>query len=107
MPEEILLAVSTFPNAETATRIARQLVTEKLAACANIGAPVQSIYRWQGKIEEAQETMVFFKTTAAQFGEFQSRLRSLHPYDVPEVIGFRVADGLPDYLQWVAECTAA
>jgi periplasmic divalent cation tolerance protein len=105
MPDAILLAISTFPDAETASRIARQLVTEKLAACANIGAPVQSIYHWQGNIEEAQETMVFFKTTDARFEEFQSRLRSLHPYDVPEVVAVRVADGLPDYLQWVAEST--
>ena len=106
MADEILLAISTFPDAETATRIARKLVTEKLAACANIGAPVQSIYHWQGTIEEAQETMVFFKTTAARFEEFQGRLRSLHPYEVPEIVALRIAEGLPDYLQWVAESTA-
>jgi periplasmic divalent cation tolerance protein len=106
MADEILLAISTFPDAETATRIARQLVTEKLAACANIGAPVQSIYHWQGKIEEAQETMAFFKTTAARFGEFQLRLQSLHPYEVPEIVAIRIADGVPDYLRWVAESCA-
>lgn len=106
MADEILLAISTFSDVETATRIARQLVTEKLAACANIGAPVQSIYHWQGKIEEAQETMVFFKTTAARFEEFRGRLRSLHPYEVPEIVALRIADGLPDYLRWVAASCA-
>jgi periplasmic divalent cation tolerance protein len=106
MADEILLAISTFPDAETATRIARQLVTEKLAACANIAGTVQSIYHWQGNIEEAQETMVFFKTAAARFEGLQTRLRTLHPYEVPEIIAIRVADGLPEYLQWVAESTA-
>lgn len=106
MSDEILLAISTFPDAETATRIARELVTERLAACANIGAPVQSIYHWQGNIEEAQETMVFFKTTAARFPEFQTALRSRHPYEVPEIVALRVADGMPKYLQWVEESCA-
>jgi periplasmic divalent cation tolerance protein len=99
MAEEILLTISTFPDAETATRIARQLVTEKLAACANIGSPVQSIYHWQGKIEEAQEMIVFFKTTAARFEEFKGRLQSLHPYEVPEIVALKLADGLPAYLR--------
>jgi uncharacterized protein involved in tolerance to divalent cations len=71
MADGILLAISTFPDAETATRIARQLVTEKLAACANIGAPVQSIYHWQGKDRGGAGDYVFFKTTAARFGEFK------------------------------------
>ena len=106
MADDVLLAISTFPDVETATRISRQLVTDKLVACANIGAPVQSIYHWQGKIDEAQETMVFFKTTAAQFEAFQAALRSLHPYDVPEVVALRVADGLPEYLRWVADSCA-
>ena len=107
MADEILLAISTFPDETTAARVARELVTKKLVACANIGAPVQSIYRWQGTIEDAPETMVFFKTTAARFEEFQSTLRSLHPYDVPEIVAVRLNDGLPDYLRWVVESCAA
>ena len=106
MIEEVFLAISTFPDAETATRIATQLITDKLAACANITAPVQSIYRWEGKLEQAQETIVFFKTTAARLQEFQQALRSLHPYEVPEIVALPVAGGLPDYLRWVTEnCT--
>ena len=106
MIEEVFLAISTFPDAETAARIATQLVTDKLAACANITAPVQSIYRWEGKLEQAQETIVFFKTTAARLQEFQQALRSLHPYEVPEIVALPVAGGLPDYLRWVTEsCT--
>ncbi|MEN3368433.1 MAG: periplasmic divalent cation tolerance protein [Verrucomicrobiota bacterium] len=103
MAEEILLACSTFPDIETARRIARELVTEKLAACANIVPAVESIYRWQDKIESGEETLVFFKTTGACYAAFQERLKSLHPYDVPEIIVWRIADGLPSYLSWVAE----
>ena len=107
MNEETLLACSTFPEIETARRIARQLVTENLAACANIIPAVESIYRWQDKIENAQETIVLFKTTAARYAAFQERLKSLHPYEVPEIICLRIADGLPEYLRWVgAGCSA-
>ncbi len=105
MNEEIYLALSTFPEIETARRIARQLVAENLAACANIVPAVESIYRWQDKIENAEETLVFFKTTADRSAAFQNRLKSLHPYEVPEVICLRIADGLPEYLHWVGENT--
>lgn len=105
MSQEALLAWSTFPEIETARRIAQQLVTENLAACANIIPAVESIYRWQGKIENAQETLVFFKTTALRYNAFQDRLKLLHPYEVPEIICLRIADGLPEYLQWVGENT--
>ena len=106
MAEEILLAMSTFPDAQIARSISRQLVEQKLAACANIGGGVESIYHWQGKIEEAQETLVFFKTTRSRFEEFQQVLRSLHPYEVPEIVAFSVADGLPAYLHWVESSCA-
>jgi periplasmic divalent cation tolerance protein len=103
MDQETLLVCSTFPEVETARRIAQQLVTEKLAACANIIPAVESIYRWQDKIENAQETIVFFKTTADRYPAFQGKLKSLHPYEVPEIICLRIADGLPEYLKWVGE----
>jgi periplasmic divalent cation tolerance protein len=103
MPEEILLAFSTFPDIETARRIARELMTENFAACANIIPAIESIYRWQGKIEEGNETLVFFKTTATRSVAFQKKLKSLHPYEVPEIIFIPVTAGLPEYLRWVAE----
>jgi periplasmic divalent cation tolerance protein len=103
MDQETLLVCSTFPEIETARRIARQLVTENLAACANIIPAVESIYRWQDKIENAPETLVLFKTTAARYDAFQDKLKSLHPYEVPEIICLHIADGLPEYLRWVSE----
>jgi periplasmic divalent cation tolerance protein len=107
MSEETWLVCSTFPEIETARRISKLLVTENLAACANIIPGVESIYRWQDKIENAPETLVLFKTTADRYGAFQDKLKSLHPYEVPEIICLRIADGLPEYLKWVrAGCSA-
>jgi len=103
MPEKILLALSTFPDAETARQISDQMVTERFAACANILPSVESIYRWKDNIESGNETLVFFKLSEDLRSAFQDKLRSLHPYDVPEIIFVPVADGLPEYLQWVSE----
>jgi periplasmic divalent cation tolerance protein len=107
MADEILLAFSTFPDVETARRIARQLVTENFVACANIVPAIESIYRWQGKVEEGNETLVLFKTTAGRSAAFQEKLKSLHPYDVPEIICARIAEGSSEYLRWVAENCAS
>jgi periplasmic divalent cation tolerance protein len=103
MAEEVLLVLSTFPDAVTARRIARQLVEERCAACANILPAVESVYWWENKLEQANETLVFFKTSAERFAALQTTLRRLHPYDVPEILAFRVVDGLPEYLRWVQE----
>ena len=103
MADKILLALSTFPDAETARKISNQLVAEKLAACANILPSVESIYRWKEKIESGNETLVFFKLSEDGQSAFQEKLRSLHPYKVPEIIFVPVSNGLPEYLGWVAQ----
>jgi periplasmic divalent cation tolerance protein len=103
MAEKILLALSTFPDRETAQRISNQLVAEKFAACANILPAIESIYRWKEKIETGNETLVFFKLSEDRQSTFQERLRLLHPYEVPEIIFVPVSSGLPEYLRWVAE----
>jgi periplasmic divalent cation tolerance protein len=101
MAEKILLALSTFPDAEIARRISNQLVSERFAACANILPSVESIYRWKDKIESGNETLVVFKLSEDRQSAFQDKLRLLHPYDVPEIIFVSIASGLTDYLQWV------
>ena len=101
MAGDVLLVLSTFPDPATAGRIARQLVEEKCAACANLLPPIESIYWWQGKVEEGKETLVLFKTSEDGYERFQSTLRDLHPYDVPEIIALPINRGLPEYLQWV------
>src|SRR5438132_1910806 len=98
-----LLALSTFPDAEAARRISNQLVAEKLAACANILPSVESIYRWKGNVENANETLVLFKLREDRQSAFQEKLRSLHPYEVPEIIFVLVSTGLQEYLRWVAD----
>lgn len=103
MAAKILLALSTFPNAETARRISYQLVTEKFAACANILPAIESIYRWKEKIETGSEILVLFKLSEHRQSAFQEKLRSLHPYEVPEIIFVPVSTGLPEYVCWVAD----
>src|SRR4030095_12089662 len=103
MSENILLALSTFPDADAARQISDELVTGRFAACANILPSVESIYRWKNKIESGNETLVFFKLSEDRQSAFQEKLRSLHPYDVPEIIFVPVIGGLPGYLRWVAD----
>ena len=103
MAERVLVALSTFPDAEIARRISNQLISERFAACANILPSVESIYRWKDKVESGNETFVFFKVSEGRQSAFQDKLRSLHPYDVPEIIFVSVASGLTDYLQWISE----
>jgi periplasmic divalent cation tolerance protein len=106
MAEKVLLALSTFPDAEIARRISNQLVSESFAACANILPAIDSIYRWKNRIESGNETLVLFKLSEDRRSAFQDKLRSLHPYDVPEIIFVPVASGLPEYLRWVSASCA-
>ena len=103
MADEIVLALSTFPDAETARRVAREIVELRLAACGNIVPQIHSVYRWQGKLESGEEALAIFKLSASRYAEFETKLRSLHPYDVPEIISCKVNAGLPEYLRWVTE----
>jgi periplasmic divalent cation tolerance protein len=107
MADAILLAISTFPDAETASRIAQTLVEEKLVAYVNLFPGVHSVYRWKEKIETAGEVIAFFKTTRDRKAAIQEKLCSLHPYEVPEIIFVSVDSGLPAYLRWVAEGCAS
>jgi periplasmic divalent cation tolerance protein len=103
MADDVLLVFSTFASPEIAGPIAEQLVTEQFAACANILPGMQSIFCWAGELEKNSETLVLFKTTSQRFEAFRAKLKELHPYEVPEIIAVRVADGLPQYLDWVSE----
>ena len=103
MADQILLAISTFPDAETARRIAQTLVEEKFAACVNLIPGVHSIYRWKEQIETASEVIAFFKTTRDRLPALEEKLRSLHPYEVPELISMNIDSGSPDYLRWVID----
>lgn len=102
MAEDVLVAFCTFPNAETARDVARELVERRLVACGNVLPQIHSVYRWQGKVESGDEALAIFKLPAVRYPEFEATLRSLHPYEVPEIISCQIAKGLPEYLSWVA-----
>ena len=97
----ILLVFCTVPDTETAQRLARTLVEERLAACVNILPGVLSGYRWQGALQQDGELLLICKTTAATYAALEARLRELHPYELPECIAVEARAGLPAYLDWI------
>ena len=98
---DVTIVLTTVPDAACADRIARALVEERLAACVTALGPARSTYRWQGAVESADELPLLIKTTAAAWPALRERLRALHPYEVPEMLCWRAADGWPAYLDWV------
>ena len=103
--QDFLLVLSTCPDAATAERIARALVEESLAACVNVVPGVRSIYLWNGAVQDTQEFLMIAKTTATRVEELRARLVDIHPYEVPEVVAVRLADGHDAYLRWIAAAT--
>jgi periplasmic divalent cation tolerance protein len=101
----VRVVLMTAPDAQTAARISRALVDERLVACANLLPGVTSIYRWEGEVEEAGEVLVVMKTRAALLARLLERAAELHPYEVPELLALPVADGLPAYCRWVVQET--
>jgi periplasmic divalent cation tolerance protein len=100
---QALVILVTFPDAETARRIVTTLVEERLAACGNLVPGVESIYRWQGAVETASEVLVLLKTENSRYEALESRLKELHPYEVPECLALTVAEGSLPYLRWLNE----
>jgi periplasmic divalent cation tolerance protein len=100
---DICTIYSTFPNEEEAARVARALVEEGLAACANIIGPCRSIYAWQGEMEDAREVAALFKTTAEGADALIARLAALHSYDVPAAVAWPIVAAHLPYADWVAQ----
>jgi periplasmic divalent cation tolerance protein len=99
---EAVVVFCTCGDSGEAQRIARDLVEARLAACVNILPSIQSVYRWRGEVETAQEVLLFIKTLAARFPELQQRIIHLHSYETPEIIAVPVSAGLDKYLGWIA-----
>jgi periplasmic divalent cation tolerance protein len=106
MANDVLLAFCTFPDFDTAGKAVRELVGLRLAACGNILPQVHSVYRWKGEVESSEEVLAIFKLESSRYSELETKLRALHPYDVPEIIAFPISKGLPEYLRWVADSCA-
>jgi len=104
---QALLVITNLPDEASAKTLAAALVGERLAACVNILAPCRSIYRWQGAIEDAQETPLLIKTASTRYEALEAAIRARHPYELPEIIAVPIARALPDYLNWVALETLA
>lgn len=102
----IVTVYATFASEEEARRIARILIEERLAACANLLGPCRSIYRWQGGIEEAVEVAALFKTRADLAETLIARLAELHSYDVPAAVAWPITNAFDSYAAWVAAETS-
>ncbi|MFE6891756.1 divalent-cation tolerance protein CutA [Streptomyces sp. NPDC057694] len=97
----VLAVLTTTDDADRAESLARGAVEARLAACAQISAPVTSVYRWEGAVETAREWQVLLKTTVARYAELEAWLREHHGYAVPEIVALPVVRGSADYLGWV------
>jgi len=97
------IVLSTAGSEEEAHKIARHLVEQELAACVNILPRIESIYRWQGKVETSREWLLLIKTTADRFPAVRDAIRELHSYELPECVAISIEDGSPEYLQWLAD----
>lgn len=102
---DTLLVLTNLPDDACARALAGHLVESGLAACVSVLAPCRSVYRWRGKVEEAEETPLLIKTTAARYPALEAGIRARHPYEIPEIIAVPVTAGLPAYLEWVAKET--
>ena len=101
------LILCTCPDASSAKLIAEQLVKLQLAGCVNILPGITSIYQWQGKIESTQEQLLLIKSHCENYPAIESKIKQIHPYELPEIIAVPIDGGLPDYLQWIDTCLSS
>ena len=100
-PADICLVITNLPDRESAGNLALALIEKRLAACVNILSPCRSVYRWQGRTEDAEEFPMLIKTTRERYPALEAAIRAGHPYELPEIIAVPIAGGLPAYLDWV------
>jgi len=105
MSEDAIVVFLTAANGEEATRLADMLVGAHLAACVQILPEMESVYRWQGKIERSSEVLLIVKTTRAKFDDLEREVRALHSYDTPEIVAVPIITGSAPYLEWLNQAT--
>ena len=98
-----IVVFSTCSSESEADRLARRLVESRLAACVNIVPRVRSVYRWQGEVEQAEESLLVIKSSRALFAELRRELTEAHSYELPEVLAVPIADGSGAYLEWIGQ----
>lgn len=105
MSHKVLLVLTNLPDSASARRMAEALIENRAAACVNILAECNSVYRWQGKVDSSTEVPLLIKTTQDAYPRLEAIIRSNHPYELPEIIAVPVDNGFPGYLKWVAQET--
>lgn len=98
---DVMLILTNLPDLASAQSLAQQLVERKLAACVNLLPAVQSVYRWQGVVEQASEVTLLVKTVQSRYAELENAIKAAHPYALPEIIALPIVAGLPAYLDWI------
>jgi periplasmic divalent cation tolerance protein len=101
MSDDAIVVFMTAANGEEATRLAEMLVGAHLAACVQILPEMESVYRWQGKIERQSEVLLIAKTTRGKFDDLEREVRALHSYDTPEIVAVPIVAGSAPYLDWL------
>lgn len=102
MTDNVVIMVTASSRREC-RKIARRLIDEKLAACVNITQPIQSVYRWEGKVEQGKEFLMFIKTRRDVFPRVRTEISLVHSYHTPEIICLPIIDGSANYLQWISD----
>jgi periplasmic divalent cation tolerance protein len=105
MQEQLIVVLITAPSALVGEQIAQALLAKRLAACVNQAGTVQSLYHWQGAVHQDEETLLIVKSRMDLFEQLAFVVKSLHPYDVPEIIALPIVTGLSDYMNWIVEST--
>ncbi len=101
--EDIILVMTTCPDADSAQLIAVTLLEQRLAACVNTLPGTKSLYRWEGNIEVAEEFVLLIKTSGSRFALIEDTVKKLHPYELPEIISVPIASGSVEYLDWIKQ----
>lgn len=101
MASKYQIVLSSCPDEQSAQAIARALVEQRLAACVNILPVMQSIYLWNGSIQQDKEQLLIIKSTVQHYSKIEKSIRALHPYELPEIIAVPITDGLNEYLKWL------
>jgi periplasmic divalent cation tolerance protein len=105
MQEQLIVVLITAPSALVGEQIAQALLAKRLAACVNQAGAVQSLYHWQGAVHQDEETLLIVKSRMDLFEQLALVVKSLHPYDIPEIIALPIVTGLSDYMNWIVEST--
>ncbi|MEO8767411.1 MAG: divalent-cation tolerance protein CutA [Nitrosospira sp.] len=100
-----ILIITSLPDRASAMALAQKLIDERLAACVNVLTDCVSVYRWEGKNETASEVLVLIKTLTQHYARLEEVIKSMHPYELPEIVAVPISNGLPAYLKWIADET--